>query len=380
MASFKKTPRVFKRKDSPYWVYDFQIRGIRLNGSTKETNRKQAETYVRNLVDEALSGAKAPAAVHSGDRTFAQAVDDYARERLATIASGKQLRSSLDLMAGLIGADKMLSEFDHVAASELLKALREHKPKKKLVGASYAPRTLALFIKCLRSLLNHGRDVWGIPLAPIQWRKLAVKVPTRPIRDYSFEEESAMYAVMDPEDAAITKLMIDTGLRLGNAVSLRWSEVRFEFGEIHVWVKPGKQHIALMTPRIRELLLERRGNHSEFAFTYCATRKVRTADGVKLPSERYPVLKDTFQGRWDKLRKILPFMGDRHDCRRTSGTRIARGTGNIFAVMGHLGHASIAQSMPYIAFCKKDHEAAMATVARMEAAARGAKPTENEPS
>ncbi|HEY8063811.1 MAG TPA: tyrosine-type recombinase/integrase [Methylosinus sp.] len=380
MASFKKTPRVFKRKDSPYWVYDFQIRGIRFNGSTKETNRKQAETYVRNLVDEALRGAKAPAAVHSEDRTFAQAVDDYARERLSTIASGKKLRSSLDLIAGLIGADKMLSEFDHAAASDLLKALREHKPKKKLVGASYAPRTLAAFVNVLRSLLSHARDVWRIPLAPIQWRKLGVKVPPRSIRDYSFEEESAMYAVMDPEDAAITKLMIDTGLRLGNAVSLRWSEVRFEFDEIHVWVKPGKPHIALMTPRVRELLLERQGNHPEFVFTYCAKTKVRTVGGVKLPLERYPVTKSTFQHRWDKLKKILPFLGDRHDCRRTSGTRIARYTGSIFAVMGHLGHTNIAQSMPYIAFCKKDHKAAMATVAQMEKAARGAKPTENEPS
>ncbi len=40
---WRKLVKLFKKKDSSFYWYDFNVRGTRYRGSTKETNRKRAE-------------------------------------------------------------------------------------------------------------------------------------------------------------------------------------------------------------------------------------------------------------------------------------------------------------------------------------------------
>ena len=68
---------VYKPAKSPFYAYDFQIRGIRFTGSTGCTSKRDAEGFERVRKDEAKIEVKSLVAHESAPLSFATAAARY---------------------------------------------------------------------------------------------------------------------------------------------------------------------------------------------------------------------------------------------------------------------------------------------------------------
>jgi len=67
--------KLFKKKDSSFYWYDFNVRGTRYRGSTKETNRKRAEKVAALKLSQTIErrdplDKKSPSLVEFSTRFF----------------------------------------------------------------------------------------------------------------------------------------------------------------------------------------------------------------------------------------------------------------------------------------------------------------------
>jgi hypothetical protein len=95
---------VYKPSASRYYRYNFQIKGNRIHGSTKATNRREATAIERELKERAKEEVKQRAKCGQAPTTFNAAAGRYWEEK------GKFLKH----------ADK------HFARKERVRELREH--------------------------------------------------------------------------------------------------------------------------------------------------------------------------------------------------------------------------------------------------------------
>jgi integrase len=110
-----------------------------------------------------------------------------------------------------------------------------------------------------------------------------------------------------------------SGVRLNNAVHLRWDMIDWDKGEIKFRAKSrrpgGKIYIIPITEPITFVLRSQEGNHPEFVFTFEA--KANDQWGHR-QGQRYPLTKHVVRYPWEKLA-----LGKRwHDVRHTFGTRL----------------------------------------------------------
>src|SRR3954470_13321829 len=68
---------VYKPRKSPFYHFDFQVRGVRFTGSTECASKRDAESYERRKRDEARVEVKALAAQEHAPLTFAVAAARY---------------------------------------------------------------------------------------------------------------------------------------------------------------------------------------------------------------------------------------------------------------------------------------------------------------
>jgi len=131
-------------------------------------------------------------------------------------------------------------------------------------------------------------------------------------------------------------LALDTGLRVGELVGLRWSDVKLEpvgtanFG--YLQVREGKSKNANrtvpLTGRAKRMLEE----------------KLRVGDQV------FPIVATTLDHQHQKLRDKLGFPSDfvLHSCRHTMLTRLGESGADAFTIKRIAGHSSIQISERYV--------------------------------
>lgn len=104
-----------------------------------------------------------------------------------------------------------------------------------------------------------------------------------------------------------------------------------------------------------------RGHHSEFVFTYVATR---TRHG-RIKGQRYPLTLSGTKTRWRRTRKAAGVVDFRfHDFRHDYGTKLLRETGNLKLVQRALNHADIKTTARYAHVLDEEVAAAMERVAK----------------
>jgi integrase len=133
------------------------------------------------------------------------------------------------------------------------------------------------------------------------------------------------------EMADLVIILIDTGMRLSNALNLKYGEnVNYQANMLHIWINKAKKPYSVpMTKRVREVLERRQ----------CYGRKP------------FSLNIDQVEDRWKLIRKHLKMEDDEdfvlHALRHTCASRLVMAGIDLKRVQEYLGHASYTTTLKY---------------------------------
>ena len=171
----------------------------------------------------------------------------------------------------------------------------------------------------------------------------------------------------------VALLLIDTGLRVGEAAALQWSDINLEplagcrYG--YLTVRKGKSENARrnvsLTARVREMLLNR---SLESASTY-----------VFANDQNKPFWNSSLAKMHTRVRTALGFSGEfvLHSLRHTALTRLGESGCDAFTIKRLAGHSSITVSERYVHPTPEGLERAFERLEAFNTAAKGAQADNN---
>ena len=148
------------------------------------------------------------------------------------------------------------------------------------------------------------------------------------------EEESRLYEVLGDHQMVkdVVTMALNTGMRQGEIFKLKWFDVDFTRGSIHVRrTKTGKDRFVPMNSRLRGLL-ESLNRSNEYVF----------------PSPKTGVALIDVKRQFDKAKHAAGLSDFRfHDLRHTAATRMADDGASAFTIAAILGHSDIRMTSRY---------------------------------
>lgn len=341
---------VFKTAKSPYYQYDFQLNGVRYNGSTKRTSLKDARAEELRLKEEARDEQKKLDLLINGPLTVQSAIGRYWMEVGERHSGASDTLRDLKRLQTYFKPSTLLSDITdkEVAAFVAWRAsqrVKNRKPKKgeelPFVSNATVNRTTT---DLLKKLFNRAKRTWkyNFPNEPL-WKDHELKEPVERVRELDANEAEALDASVRDDYADWFEFARLTGARRQETL-IRWSDVNFTSG----WItRPGKGGLPVRTPittAIRAILDRCRGHHEEWVFTYvCKSPR----EGQK-KGKRYPLTKEGVKTQWRRLRKRSKVNNFRfHDIRHDVATKVLRREKNLKTVQKVLNQRDIESTLRY---------------------------------
>ncbi len=341
---------VYKRGGT--WWFKFNWNGQTIRESTKQTNKRvaeQMEAARRTGLAKGEVGIKDRAAVPTlagfKDR-FMEAIEVRCATKPRTIEFYRsKLQRILEYPAL---ASAKLDDIDEA----LIEGYVQERRKK------VAPATVNRQLATLRRALRLAQE-WKILNRVPRIRLL----PGEHIRDFVMKrtQEEAYFAAAPQPLHDFAVLMIETGLRCGEATSLEWRDVRLQpaagakFG--YLTIREGKSRYAKrnvsLTGRVRQML-EGRASSAEGPLVFATVNQ-----GPYLGT----YLNRLHQGVRNLLKLPKDFV--LHSFRHTMLTRLGEAGVDAFTIMRIAGHSSIVVSQRYV---HPSPEAMERAIERLEAA------------
>lgn len=325
-----------KRDSQGRWWIDFRCKGRRIRkligASKREAGERVTQIKADILRDPYGYGQKRPEIyfedhakefleLYSKQNKRSWARDETSLDHLKEFFKGKYLSE--------ISAES-IEKYKAKRKADLLPARKQKKSKNeepRLVSPSTINRELA----CLKTCLNHA----------VEWEKLdrnpAAKIkkfrePNAKERILTIDEMKRLLAVAGDELRPALIVALNSGMRKSEVLSLRWKDVDFVKGFIHVAdSKSGRSRDIPMNGLTFETLyaMDRSG---EFVFENPETR-THVLD-----------MKTAFKSACRRAEiKGVRF----HDLRHTAASRMVEGGIDLVTVSKILGHASIQMTMRY---------------------------------
>lgn len=191
----------------------------------------------------------------------------------------------------------------------------------QIVSEGVRPATVNRKLSCLHTLLKYAYDrEWVQRMPKFEWRK----EDNEYIRWLSKEEEEQLLRLLPERISAFVEILILTGMRRGELLTMKPDQVDGDYARL--WkTKTKKARSVPLTDRAKELLEK----HLPF-------------NDIGISHLRW---------EWDKARKAMGLMDDRHFClhmlRHTAATRVLDTTGRLEVVQRVLGHSKIATTQRY---------------------------------
>lgn len=224
---------------------------------------------------------------------------------------------------------------DHVTSSEIASIVLD-------VHRIRSDATRNRIVALLRALFNFAIDRGYCGANPTRELRMLREVPRNiPAVDQTFI--SKLFVAVErvqthsPQVADLLKLLLLTGLRIGEALSLRWDDLNQLATKIYVRKSKTKPRAVPLNVIAQSLLGEmdaRRGSN-EFVF--------QSSDRPEPISRPYRILKKAFE------QSGLPPDFCAHSCRHVFATLAAQNGVSLYAISKLLGHASPTTTLRYAA-------------------------------
>jgi len=195
--------------------------------------------------------------------------------------------------------------------------------------------TVNRYLAVLRKMLNVAKEWEYLPESRVIKFKLYSETDNLKERILSPEEEKNLFKASAQYLKLILRVALHTGMRRGEILNLKWSQIDFDKKVIRVErTKSGKiRFIPINEFLMRELLLQKQMKSSKFVFTNVATGK------------QFVDIKRAFLGACKRAGiENLRF----HDLRHTFASRLIENGVDIITVKTLLGHSSVRTTERYL--------------------------------
>ena len=214
-------------------------------------------------------------------------------------------------------------------------------------GRKLAPKTLNLILNCLRTILNYAVDrnfIHYNPCNPIK----NLPIPEQAFDFWAADEiQTFLNATKNDTHYGVYLMALNTGMRLGEIVGLRWECVCLKEGRITVrysWSHHEKRLKETKTKKIRHLPI----GHALHQFLIAQKMKSRSpwvfedANGERIHSSHFGYrIFDKACAR-ALVRRIRV-----HDLRHTYASHFVMNGGDIYVLQKLLGHSTIQMTERY---------------------------------
>jgi len=332
---------VYKRGKTYY--YEFQFNGARIQQSAQTGNKeaaRQIEAAHRTRLAKGEAGieeSKPMPTLKEFAPRFEAEIETVCADKPATVGFYKEKLRRLLEDSTLAGA--RLDAIDK-AMIDAYKQRRSRKASR--YGRPLAPASVNRELACLRRLLRLAQEWKQIPATPKI--KLLRGERTREFVLSHRLQPQYLEACPPPLDDVAT-LMLETGVRPGEAVNLRWTDVYLN-PAVHarlgyIAIREGKSDNAKRNLSLTALAAE-----------MLKTRAASKRNGWVFPGgiEDAPVLGTYLDRLHDRVRESLKLPKDfvLHSLRHTMLTRLGESGAEAFTIMKIAGHSSVTVSQRYV--------------------------------
>ena len=332
---------LYKRGDV-YW-YQFQFKGQRIQESTHTGNKdaaRQIESAERVRLAKGEAGINerqpAPTLAEFGPR-FQRAIETVCADKPATVGFYEEKLRRLLADSQLAGA--RLDAIDE-AVIDGYKQRRTRQASR--YGRPISPASVNRELATLRRLLRLAQE-WKVLDRVPRIRLLRGERNREFVLGHGLEPAYLAAAPQPLRDVAV--LMLETGVRPGEAVGLQWPDVRLQTA-VHakygyIVIRGGKSRNAKrnlrLTARAAEMLQARKA----------ATRSAWVFPGETAESA---ILGTSLDHQHDEVRTAVNLPKDFviHSLRHTMLTRLGEAGADAFAIMKIAGHSSVTVSQRYV--------------------------------
>ena len=207
---------IYKHPNSPYWYYSFTVNGKRITGSTKTTKKSLAKQIYETVKADYLR-----------NRHGIQKKKTITLKRLTEqfLEWSKANKSSFD--RDEIYVDHLLSFFGSKKDISDITSFDVEKYKLKRVK-EVAPATVNKEVGCLRRMYNLAIQ-WGLASENPTSGVKKLPEPKRSFRWWTTEEiKKFLDACSDDRMRHITLVGINTGMRIGEILNMKWEDIDFD--------------------------------------------------------------------------------------------------------------------------------------------------------
>jgi integrase len=338
---------IFKRGTAGVYYFDYVLDGVRHAGSTRKRTKREAAVFEYEHRREVKADLAAPPA--ASRLTLGEAIVRLHGSRWALARTSEQVKSRLAVVCSVLGASTPLADITGEQLGVLIDRLRD---------SGLAEATVNRYKAHVKTLLVVACREWGaIPSVP--FIKLA-KEPQGRLRFFTNTEETAILDLLRaglpqraqrvigwnpyPEAADLFAVLIDTGMRLMEAVVLCSRDVDMKTNMIHIWKnKADTPRSVPMTNRVRAIIGPRLSQSAE------------RGDRIFLFTTQAQVSRV-----WAYVRRELPWTSDAmpHTFRHTTASRLVQNGVDLYTVQRMLGHSTIRVTERYAHLAPKNLQVA----------------------
>ncbi len=293
--------------------------------------------------------------------TFEEAFDSYMTVSGKERSAAYQDKLMFRFFQQQFGRNVPIIDISPRLISRCLATLRGKLITRKGVRVPLTPATINRHTQFLQRVMNHTHDL-NEPIQSIRWRAFIMVESEQHIHPLSKDDELFIINNIDHNILPLFQFSVLTGVRLKNAIELRWSMIDSDKGEITFRGKSrrpgGKTYVIPITKSVGELIRAQKGQHATYVFTFKAKRNDKHGH---TRGQRYPLTIGVVRHYWETLG-----LGKRwHDVRHTFGTRLYEVSKDIHLVQRGLNHSNIATTMRYVHADRTDVRDAMEKLAEL---------------
>lgn len=365
---------VYRTKDrsgkaSETYRYDFQLNGRRFAGSTGATSEREALRVEKAVRAKAEAETKLIKQAKGALWTWDKAASTYYEEVLNNHFDATSKSWALWL-EDQIGLTTSILDIDTAFIQRLITVKRNTTVGRR--GKPVTPATLNRTVQePIQRILRHANRTHQQPLANINWTVLRQKEPKLGTRELRYDEEARLMAHVRDDYKPLVLFCMLSGLRLHEAVKLRWRDIDFDNEEMRVVGKGNKPATVPITDEVVAILEPLKGHHPEFVFTYVSWRSTAHHGALGLTREkgaRYPMTTKGVKKMFMRFRDRAGLPDFRfHDLRHTALSRVVRATKSLKLAQTLGRHEDIKTTMRYVHVLNDELREGMRAAAKLSA-------------